>query len=408
MNKPVDSNDLMASQGKYQENYLQKDSDISGEEEISSLFLLKQKTAEIPVAEKQCTHALLAEWKNTLPLFQKKILINTHFTQATLLLVELFIFSGAEIKMTCTDDLVCHPSIKNIISMLGIYLSPEKVRSTNYIDYFDAVIDCGAYLANSLRPRKGFVELTHVEESRYINTKCPVISVDNSPIKWVETAFGTGDGFVRAIELLYSKKGDNYKHKSYLVFGYGKVGEGIVVSLNNAGVCKDKIIIVEINEKCRNAAEKNGFSAYSLYQDKEIIKKLLANSVNCAVTATGVEGSISQFLESSDFSNVEYLANMGTYDEWGKFFSAQLILNNKYPLNFMLNYPTKIFYLDPVFALLACVTLELINGKSRKKFYMQKPKLVTVKKVFDLWTKTNLHYKKVKQLWEKRIDYQAN
>jgi len=368
---------------------------------IMDISTLIKKTNEIPSYEKSCTQSVLREWKDSPPLFQEKILINCHLTTATLLLVELFLFSGAEIKITCTSGLVCHESIKELLFNLGIYLPPTEISSLGS-DYFDAVIDCGAYLANSLQPQKAFIELTHVEASQYKNINCSVVSVDNSFIKHLETTYGTGDGFVRAIDQLYTQNGHHYQNKTYMVFGYGKVGKGICSCLHSTGVNKRNIIIVEINEEHIIAAQAQGFSAYSLHQDKEKIIKLLENSIHCAVTATGVENSISLFFEPSAFANVEYLANMGTYDEWGEAFSEDVILNHKSPLNFILDYPTKIMYLDPIFALLACATLDTIKQRPQETSLLAQPKLETQKKILDIWTKNNKH-PDVEQLWQQEV-----
>jgi adenosylhomocysteinase len=365
---------------------------------ILDLTQLMDKAREMNIAEKRCTQALLKEWQDTLPLFQKKILINCHLTIATLMLIELFLFSGAEIKITCTEDLVSHESIKEIISNLGIYLSPNEVQQELYKEYFDVILDCGAYLANSMRPKIGFIELTHVEHSKYVSTNCPIISVDSGFIKNIETTYGTGDGFVRAIEEIYLNSGANYKNKKYMIFGYGKVGQGISACLVNSGVPQANITIIEANEPRVNTAILDGFLSLSIQNDCDIIKSFL-HTTHCAVTATGVRNSISNYLNHKDFLNVEYLANMGTYDEWGESFPLDSILHQKSPLNFMLDYPTKICYLDPIFAVLACATLDIINQNHTPQFIIKKPNLATEKKVLNTWLQNSTLHQKMREKW---------
>jgi len=70
------------------------------------------------------------------------------------------------------------------------------------------------------------------------------------------------------------------------------------------------------------------------------------------ITATGVQNVMSQYFELLDFEKVPLLVNMGTPDEWGNKFPEDIILNKKKPANFMLEYPTEIIYLDPIFYLL--------------------------------------------------------
>lgn len=362
------------------------------------LSVLLNKVNEININERQCTQALLREWKKTSPLFQKKILINCHLTIATLFLIELFLFSGAEIKITCTDDLVCHDSIKDIISNLGIYLPPNEVYQEPYTHYFDAILDCGAYLANSMQPKKGFIELTYVDISKYQLTNCPIISVDSGFIKKIETTYGTGNGFVRAINKIYLNDGIDFTKKKYMVFGYGKVGQGIASCLLDAGVSQADITIVESCEQIKKTAIKNGFSSLSIKKDIETIKTLLLTT-NCAVTATGVINSVSNYLKPDSFHAVEYLANMGTHDEWGHSFTMESVLHDKRPLNFMLDYPTKVCYLDPIFAVLACATIDIINQEDVRQFIIKKPNINTEQKVLNTWLQNNNVPQDMKEQW---------
>lgn len=358
--------------------------------------------AEIPLSERLCTRHILREWKEYAPLRHQKILINCHLTKATLLLAELFLFSGAEVKITCTHNLVCHESIKLLFIDLGNYLAPEDVLLPQYQHYFDVILDCGAYLANILNPKIAFVELTHVESAQYKNRICPVISVDNSYIKRLETIYGTGDGFVRAIQSIYGDTTNFFTEKRYMIFGYGKVGEGICSGLNREGVPKNNIFVVEVDPKAMALAQSRGYFAYSLDTHLSQVKKLLSDTIDCAVTVTGIQDSITAFFEQSDFSNVEVLANMGTYDEWGPAFSADRVLNNKRPLNFILEYPTKILYLDPIFALYACATLDVLKEKEAETFNIKSPSVKTQRKILDTWLMNeslrDIH-KDIEQIW---------
>lgn len=363
---------------------------------------LIDKISEISITERMCTQHILREWKGCPPLINEKILINCHLTVATLILIEIFLFSGAEVKITCTNNLVCHEPIKRILVNLGIYISMDEILLSSNQQDFDIVLDCGAFLANDIIPRKAFIELTHVEASQYITRSCPVISVDNSFIKKIETIYGTGDGFVRAIQSVCAEKMDNFTDNHYMIFGYGKVGEGICSSLERVGVSKNNFVVVEADEHKISLAKSKGYMAFSIHQDLAQIKDILIDSIDCSVTVTGVKNCISAFLDSSYFMNVKYLANMGTYDEWGSAFSEDRILNQKQPLNFMLEYPTKILYLDPIFALFACATLDVLNESSFGSFRIQAPKLQTQEKVLHLWLMNEAIsdiYGEMEQIW---------
>lgn len=346
--------------------------------------ILTNKIAEMSIRERCCTQAVLREWKESKPLAKRSILINCHLTHATLLLIELFINSGADLKITCARGLVCHDPIKEIIMQMGIFLSPNALADPKYRNYFDVIVDCGAYLANILTPTYGFIELTHVTPTKYKKNNSPVISVDSGIVKLLETTYGTGDGFVRAINNIYSNIGIDHRKKHYLIFGYGKVGKGICSCLYQSGVPKNLITVVENCNVKRSKAEHEGFVSLDIQNTKEI-KKLLHNKVDCAVTATGVRSCISQHFNTTDFADLDYLTNMGTYDEWGPSFHKKSVLHDKKPLNFMLEYPTKIKYLDPVFAILAYATIEIIDEKILKIFTIKKPSITIEKKVLNVW-----------------------
>ncbi len=58
--------------------------------------------------------------------------------------------------------------------------------------------------------------------------------------------------------------------------------------------------------------------------------------------------------------------NMGTGDEFGLHFSTERIVNRKKPANFMLDYPTEVIYLDPIFALFLKAGRELLMNRTLK------------------------------------------
>lgn len=366
------------------------------------MLKLLEKLNSIHIDEQKCIQSLYYEWKKTKPLKDIKILINIHFTQATLMLPLVFLAAGADLQMTCSSELACHEEIKKIITNLGIYRSEENILSEPQKHHYDVVIDCGAIFAHILKPKIGFVELTHVDKMKY-GEHNKVISVDNSFIKFIETSYGTGDGFVRAIQSHYLELKQNYLDKHYMIFGYGKVGAGICLCLKHSGVKQEHITIIEINDALIQKAKQQGFQALSLNNQKKEIHQLLSHAIDCAVTATGVKNSISNFFTAKDFTNTECLINMGTYDEWGQHFHETSILNNKRPLNFILTFPTKILYLDPIFALLAYATLDLINDSSMLSSVMlNAPKLETQKKIFDIWIKDNSLRTYLESLWSEK------
>ena len=82
----------------------------------------------------------------------------------------------------------------------------------------------------------------------------------------------------------------------------------------------------------------------------------------CVVTATGVEGLLSNFFSKSDFGHA-YLANMGAFDEYGPAFQANEVLFEKQTLNFCIDDPTPMHYLDLIFYAHNIAIDYLLNGE---------------------------------------------
>jgi adenosylhomocysteinase len=57
-----------------------------------------------------------------------------------------------------------------------------------------------------------------------------------------------------------------------------------------------------------------------------------------------------------------YLLNMGAEDEYGDKFSSERVFANKAPINFLLDAPTLIHYIDPIFFAHNKVCLNLLNS----------------------------------------------
>ena len=141
-----------------------------------------------------------------------------------------------------------------------------------------------------------------------------------------------------------------------MIFGYGKVGKGIVNALESAGTPKKHIVIVETSLDAYLQAMKNGYRGFLLNKkadSQESIQKIqsLLPQIWAVITATGQAGALSHYFSQSDYDPVPLLINMGTLDEFGARFSPKRILNHKKPANFMLEYPTEVIYLDPIFSL---------------------------------------------------------
>jgi adenosylhomocysteinase len=275
------------------------------------------------------------------PYVGLKILHNTPLTIESVLKIEPLIAGGAEVTVTNFKGL---PPRDEALEVLRAAHVPMLLVPESNAEY-DFHLDCCAHLVAARPPRVGTVELTQTGSEIYkrVNAQYPVMSVDDSKIKILETLYATGDGFVRAMREL---QGDEICDKHYVLVGFGKVGQGIARALNKIS---SNITVVDENiSKLPPGTQENirFIDARKIDEVKEIVRHAY-----CVVTATGVRGVMSDCygLNKKDFSQATLLANMGGDDEWGDNFSAFDVLFEKMALNFSLPEPTDIIYLDPIF-----------------------------------------------------------
>lgn len=226
----------------------------------------------------------------------------------------------------------------------------------------DVFLDCGADLMNFGHP-KTIAELTQTGSEKYKKAKkqIPVVSIDESKVKLLEDFYGTADGFVRAIK---EKINPILRDKHFIIWGYGKVGKGIAHFLNFE---KAKITAVDVNKNTDFAKRQNVQVLHPVNDAKEI--QQMVQHAYCLVTCTGRKGLISQLPYYPSILNSNLiLANMGAEDEFGEKFPKNRILNNKLAANFLLEFPTRIKYLDPVFYAHNSVVKLFHDGKLSKGF----------------------------------------
>lgn len=309
------------------------------------------------------------------PLLGKKIVHNCHMTLSTICKIAPLLVSGADITITMTPGLKCHDGIVELMRDFKI----NFVEPTNLKDDYDFSLDCCAGLLDIIHPRLGAVELTQTGSVQYKKAKgnYPVISVDESRVKRLETLLGTGDGFLRA--LLYFTQQD-ITNKKFILFGYGKVGHGIYKAISPY---TKQIVIIEKNPNLIHQIiheHKIVLSIENLNEIKNQIKHAF-----CVVTATGEQGMLSNYFTRDDFETCEFLANMGSEDEYGDNFTDEDALYGKAPINFALAQPTLLKFLDPVFYAHNYGIEILLKTKFTKRFnYL--PKKIS-REIVSLWGK---------------------
>jgi len=187
----------------------------------------------------------------------------------------------------------------------------------------------------------------------------PVVSIDNSFTKLLETNYGTGQAIVQALKIKFSIELEN---SHVVVFGYGKVGSGIVKALKSA---EANVIVLDICDKAIMAAQKSGFKAFNLKNISEVISAL--SNANGVITATGHKNMLSSTFTQQQldtlFSKKMWLANGGADNEYGPYFDLNKLLGEGVALNFLLDSPTPPKFLDPVFALSNLIIGLIQNGK---------------------------------------------
>lgn len=289
------------------------------------------------------------------PYLGLKIYHNTPLTKATVLKIEPLLLGGGEVIVSNVSCLESDIKLIEGLKKSGVKVDLEK-KHTDNVDIF---LDCSAEMLEYQPPRIGYVELTQTGTLRY--KKQPfsksIISVDDSPIKTLET-IGTGDGFVRALKCIER----NLVKYKVILFGCGKVGRGIHVNLLKE---KSDVTLVETDKRIISSLRNLGYKCLDI-KDVERIKWELLEA-NCVVTATGVEGLLSTYFEREDFPEKCLLANMGAVDEYGDKFSEGDVRYGKRPINFSLECPTQLMFLDPVFYAHNISIDYLVNGDEKFK-----------------------------------------
>lgn len=284
-------------------------------------------------------------WKNSRPFTGAKVLDGTPIFRNTLVKYAVLLDAGAELTISAGKNIPCDFEIIKLASEFGIRVANETIIK----EKFDAVADCaGRHIA--VNSRCGYAELTRSGLVYYKNSTFPVYSVDSGILKRFETTLGTGESFVRAMKHLGY---NDFSGKKIIVFGGGKVGRGTAWYSALAGA---EVFIADIN-KIPPLPNVKFVDANDMTAVEEIIK-----SSWCVVSATGAANALSKYVFALKAADT-LIANMGVEDEFGEELDASRVLNNKLPLNFILEEPTEIKYIDPSMALSNAALLKLLNGE---------------------------------------------
>jgi adenosylhomocysteinase len=256
-------------------------------------------------------------------------------TQVALLPV---LAGGAELTVSWPGVFTADPEVVALLQSEGINCY-EKVPDALG---FDIILDCCGDHAD-FKSQYGYVELTRSGLDYYQGIKGKTcLNVDSTLVKNAEAILGTGDGLQRAMEA--EGYGENLAGKNVLLFGYGKIGQGICRMLLGQQV---SMTVVELMP-ARSPSEQ---IRWLIADDVENVLSAVADA-DFIITATGQPNSIQDNYPVQSFLDSKaVLLNMGAVDEYGSEFPDDVIENRKTAFNFILDEPTQMKFIDPVFAL---------------------------------------------------------
>ncbi len=291
--------------------------------------------------------AQICAWQKSRPLAGRHVFDATPVFRNTMMKYVALLAAGADLTVGAGRGIPYDSGTVERLRRCGVRIADAGALAETY----DVVCDCAG--ANTdVKSKFGYVELTRSGMYRYLDCVQPVFLADDGRVKEIETALGTGDGFRRGMAHL--GYGD-FSGRSIVVFGCGKVGSGVVMYAAEGGA---NVTIVDDASKVKPI-----FGASLVdWNDRAGIDREVQGAW-CVVCATGVLGALAGRFDLAALANGSALiANMGVEDEFGSEIPAERVLNAKQPLNFVLEEPTHMKYIDPTMALDNYGVVELLDG----------------------------------------------
>ncbi|NVJ96507.1 MAG: hypothetical protein HWE25_00045 [Alphaproteobacteria bacterium] len=307
-------------------------------------------------------HRMRHAWRDERPLDGLRIAHNIPLTLTTLLKLDCLQLAGAD--LTVSSYSYCPPDDTALVMLKAANIPFKPVDSMT--GSYDVLMDCGAELLTRCDASLGAVELTRTGAVAYerADPAYPLVSVDNTRLKQLETCLGTGEGVYRSICNL---SGRSLEGAHVVIFGFGKVGRGIA---HYFGEIAGKVSIVEMLADRQESAASRGYITVSGSHKLEVEE--LVETADVVVTATGRASVISDYYEAEAFRQGAILANAGAEDEYGLDFDPEEILFNKGPVNFAEAEPTQMQFLDPIFYAHNMAVLDLL-AKPKAGFHVLNP-----------------------------------
>ncbi|MDR1729546.1 MAG: hypothetical protein LBR52_02680 [Prevotellaceae bacterium] len=317
--------------------------------EIDSIIHSVYSKKEYPVLARQ-----MDKWCQTQPLRGFSALDATPIFRNTLIKYKALLLAGADLHVGVSDKLPADETVIRKLKTWGVPLvfPTEKERS------FDVILDCAAAFSD-FDARFGYVELTRSGVEAYLKKGNPVYIADSGKIKKIETCLGTGESYFRAMKQLGH---DDWKGKNLVVFGSGKVGLGIIIYAHKLGA--NVSVVTELSSV---TAKVRAYATEIIGLNEQSRIAAAVRNACAVVTATGIAGAAGKVCPPGIFvSSPAVLANMGVEDEYGASVPKERVLANKAALNFILEEPTQLKYMDATMALHNEGAVYLINHPESK------------------------------------------
>ena len=290
------------------------------------------------------------------PFSGKSLLDCTPVFANTLLKYVPLLAGGADLAVSVSERIPHDPEVVRVLGEIGIPVLRDSADPTRQ---FDVILDCDGSRAD-LKPRAGVCELTRSGIYHYASSRVPVVLVDDSRIKEIETTLGTGDGFMRAM----AKFGHaDWPGRKVVIFGFGKVGRGVAYRCVKEGAA---VTVVDRTDAEIPFGRLPSATVVDC-RDLEAVRAAVA-ACDCLVTATGVKGAMRGYgLGPVLRERAEIVvAAIGIEDEWQDELDRGRIVNGGEAVNFALDEPTLLRYIDPTMALSNESAADLLAGRFAK------------------------------------------
>ena len=138
-----------------------------------------------------------------------------------------------------------------------------------------------------------------------------------------------------------------WNEKDLVIFGSGKVGTGLITYGYRMGAS-----VTVITDPATLSPSLNKYIRQVIdYRNKDLVDRSL-QTADAVVTATGIKNALSgKCSPATLIASKAILANMGVEDEYGPEIPESRVLRDKQTLNFILEEPTHLKYIDATMAL---------------------------------------------------------